>query len=69
MLFRSDAGAPALRFRDVRGALIRGARAPQGQGVFLQCGGESRDIVLSGCELSGARRAVEAPAGTAEVRP
>ncbi len=66
---RADAGAPALRFRDVRGALIRGARAPQGQGVFLQCGGESRDIVLSGCELSGARRAVEAPAGTAEVRP
>lgn len=69
---QAEADEPALRFRDVRSALIRGARAARGQGVFLQYGGESRGIVLSGCELSGARKITaavgSAAAGTVEVR-
>jgi hypothetical protein len=62
----ADADEPALRFRDMRGAMIRGVRAAAGQGVFLRCGGASRGIVLSDCELSGVRTAVEMADGSDE---
>jgi polygalacturonase len=60
----ADADEPALRLRNVRNAQIRGARTTAGQGVFLHCAGASRDIVVTGCQLSGVRTAVEIADGT-----
>ena len=64
---RIDAGAPALRFVNVRGAALNRCRCPAGTGIFLQLAGESTTgVVLSDCDLKGARTPV-APSPT--VKP
>ena len=58
---RIQAGAPALRFVNVRGAALQRCRCPAGTGVFLQLAGEATaGVVLSGCDLHGARTRVAA---------
>lgn len=56
----SSEAASLLRLTQVRGALIRGCRAPVGTGVFLKMEGESSErIVLAGNDLGQARQRVE----------
>ena len=52
--------SPVLWLNNVAGALVRGARAPEGNALFLRVTGpRSRRIVVSGSDLAGARQAVQ----------
>ena len=54
----SQPGAEPVVLDQVRRAMVRGCRAPEGAGVFLEVGGErSEAIVLSANDLRGAREA------------
>jgi len=66
------ASASVLRLNDVRDAMISGCRAPAGPDGFLTVGGKkSRNIGLSGNDLSAARKAVQVdpslPAGSVKT--
>ena len=59
--------APVVHMRNVAGAFVHGCRAYADTGVFLQVEGENTEgIVLSGNDLSRARRPLQV---AAEVRP
>jgi hypothetical protein len=55
---------PLVRLKDVSGALLQGCIAPEGTNVFLRLEGSSREITVSGNDLSRSRTAfqVEPPA-------
>jgi hypothetical protein len=63
---------PVVKLIDTRGAWLRGCSAPAGTKVFLQLDGQRTErIALTGSDLAGAAKAVEAsggaPAGAAAV--
>lgn len=62
----SGPDTPLLDLRDTRVAFVSGSRAPHGTDVYLRVSGaRSRDIALSGNELSRAATAVETTGGAA----
>jgi len=56
-----DGSLPALRLRNCRGVFVRGCRAPEGTGTFLQVdGAETQQVSVMGNDLCRAARAVSA---------